>query len=232
MIRYIRRTSLRVTDRRMQDRRLCVLNAGSSSLKFAVYGVADVGVRRLQSGEVERIGGEGRLLITSADGKALHDRMVTTTDHASALAMLAPAGWSADAAGTYRVRSSSSYMAAPIWLDQCRWMPRLEALQPLAPLHNPPAVAVIKVLSELFPTLPHVACFDTAFDRSHPAVTDRFAISDALYREGVRRYGFHGLSEPRTSPALWPNACRRFRRDVSWWRISVWCAEDAAWLLT
>ena len=73
----------------MQDRRLCVLNAGSSSLKFAVYGVADGGPSRLQSGEVERIGGEGRLLITSADGKAVHDRMVTTTDHAAALAMLA-----------------------------------------------------------------------------------------------------------------------------------------------
>src|SRR5690348_11499691 len=75
--------------RGMQDRRLCVLNAGSSSLKFAVYGVADGGPSRLQSGEVERIGGEGRLLTTSADGNAVHDRMVTTTDHAAALAMLA-----------------------------------------------------------------------------------------------------------------------------------------------
>ena len=57
-------------------------------------------------------------------------------------------------------------------------------------------------LSELFPTLPHVACFDTAFDRSHPAVTDRFAIPDALYRQGVRRYGFHGLSYEYIAGAL------------------------------
>ncbi len=75
--------------RAMQDRRLCVLNAGSSSLKFAVYGVADSALHRLQSGEVEKIGGEGRLLIATADGKPTHDSMVTTKDHADALAMLA-----------------------------------------------------------------------------------------------------------------------------------------------
>ena len=73
----------------MQDRRLCVLNAGSSSLKFAVYGVANGGLHRVHSGEVEKIGGEGRLLIATADGKPTHDSMVSTKDHAAALAMLA-----------------------------------------------------------------------------------------------------------------------------------------------
>ena len=73
--------------RGMQDRRLCVLNAGSSSLKFAVYGVADSALHRLQSGEVEKIGGEGRLLIATADGKPTHDSMVSTKDHAAALAL-------------------------------------------------------------------------------------------------------------------------------------------------
>ena len=68
----------------MQDHRLCVLNAGSSSLKFAVYGVADNALPRLLSGEVERIGGEGRLLVSSPDGKPVHDRTVTTKDHAAA----------------------------------------------------------------------------------------------------------------------------------------------------
>jgi acetate kinase len=71
---------------------------------------------------------------------------------------------------------------------------RLEALSPLAPLHNPPALDVLKGLRARFPGVPHVACFDTAFHRGHPAVADRFAIPDALYHEGVRRYGFHGLS--------------------------------------
>ncbi len=60
------------------DPRLCILNAGSSSLKFAVYNVADGRPRQAGSGEVERIGGEGRLLMTTADGKVMHDRQVTT----------------------------------------------------------------------------------------------------------------------------------------------------------
>ena len=160
----------------------------------------------LQSGEVERIGGEGRLLVTTADGKALHDRMVTTKDHASALAMLAalPDG-PLDKRGLmgfgHRVVHGGPDLAAPVLVDAAT-LARIEALQPLAPLHNPPAVAVLKALSELFPTLPHVACFDTAFHRSHPAVADRFAIPDALYREGVRRYGFHGLSYEYIAGAL------------------------------
>jgi len=190
----------------MQDRRLCVLNAGSSSLKFAVYGVADGGPSRLQSGEVERIGGEGRLLTTSADGKAVHDRMVTTTDHAAALAMLAslpdgPLERQGLIGFGHRVVHGGPDLAAPVLVDAAT-LARIEALQPLAPLHNPPAVAVIKALSAMFPALPHVACFDTAFHRSHPPVTDRFAIPDALYREGVRRYGFHGLSYEYIAGAL------------------------------
>src|ERR1700748_2572313 len=75
--------------RGMPDHRLCVLNAGSSSLKFAVYGIDDGTPQQLQSGEVERIGAEGRLHVDTADGRPLHDRMVTTRDHAAALAMLA-----------------------------------------------------------------------------------------------------------------------------------------------
>src|ERR1700756_3724834 len=75
--------------RGMPDHRLCVLNAGSSSLKFAVYKVADGALSRSQSGEVERIGAEGRLRITAADGSTVHDPSVTTKDHAAALAILA-----------------------------------------------------------------------------------------------------------------------------------------------
>jgi len=71
---------------------------------------------------------------------------------------------------------------------------QIEALSPLAPLHNPPALAVLRSLRDRFPGVPHVVCFDTAFHRGHPAVADRFAIPDALHQQGVRRYGFHGLS--------------------------------------
>jgi acetate kinase len=75
-------------------------------------------------------------------------------------------------------------------------------VSPLAPLHNPPALDVLKGLQRRFPGVPHVACFDTAFHRGHPAVADRFAIPDGLYREGVRRYGFHGLSYQYIASAM------------------------------
>jgi acetate kinase len=188
------------------DQRLCVLNAGSSSLKFAVYGVADGQPRLTQSGEVERIGGEGRLLITTADGKPLHDRMVTTKDHAGALSMLAalpdgPMEKNGLIGFGHRVVHGGPDLDVPVLVDAAT-LARIEALEPLAPLHNPPAVAVLKALAVLLPTLPHVACFDTAFHRGHPAVADRFAIPDALYRAGVRRYGFHGLSYEFIAGAL------------------------------
>jgi acetate kinase len=190
----------------MQDRRLCVLNAGSSTLKFAVYGVADGALRRLQSGEVERIGGEGRLVVSTADGKPVHDKVVTTKDHAAALAMLAalphgPLEKSGLIGFGHRVVHGGPDLAAPVLVDDAI-LARIEALVPLAPLHNPPALAVLKALAALFPSLPHVACFDTAFHRSHPPVADRFAIPDALYQEGVRRYGFHGLSYEYIAGAL------------------------------
>jgi acetate kinase len=182
----------------MQDRRLCVLNAGSSSLKFATYSAAEGGPRRTQSGEIDRIGGEGHLRVTGADGKPTHDRTVTTAHHSAALAILAglpdgPLEKSGLLGFGHRVVHGGPDMNAPVVVDAAA-LARIKALEPLAPLHNPPAVAVLQALAELFPGLPHVACFDTAFHRGHPPVADRFAIPDALYREGVRRYGFHGLS--------------------------------------
>ena len=188
------------------DQRLCVLNAGSSSLKFAVYGVVDGQPRHTQSGEVDRIGGEGRLRMTTADGKVMHDRIVTAKDHAAALAMLAalpdgPMERHGLIGFGHRVVHGGPNLNAPALVDAAT-LARIEALEPLAPLHNPPAVAVLKALMALLPALPHVACFDTAFHRGHPAVADRFAIPDALYREGVRRYGFHGLSYEYIAGAL------------------------------
>ena len=188
------------------DRRLCVLNAGSSSLKFAVYAATEGEPRRTQSGEIDRIGGEGRLVVTTADGKIEHDRHVTTKDHAAALAMLAslsdgPMDKRSLMGFGHRVVHGGPDLDAPALVDTAT-LARIEALEPLAPLHNPPAVAVLKSLAALFPSLPQVACFDTAFHRGHPAVADRFAIPDALYKEGVRRYGFHGLSYEYIAGAL------------------------------
>jgi acetate kinase len=190
----------------MEHHRLCVLNAGSSSLKFAVYGVTDGNLRRWETGEVEQIGGKGRLLVSAADGKPIHDHMVSTTDHAAALHALAalrdgPLEEHGLIGFGHRVVHGGPDLDAPVLVD-APTLARIEALKPLAPLHNPPAVAVLKALAARFPKLPQVACFDTAFHRGHPAVADRFAIPDALYQEGVRRYGFHGLSYEYIAGAL------------------------------
>jgi len=190
----------------MSDHRLCVLNAGSSSLKFAAYEVAAGKPSRSQSGEIERIGAEGRLRITAADGRTVHDHVVGTKNHADALAILAdlpdgPLDKRSLIGFGHRVVHGGPDMNAPALVDAAT-LARIVALEPLAPLHNPPAVAVLKALMKQFPGLPHVACFDTAFHRSHPPVADRFAIPDALYQEGVRRYGFHGLSYEYIAGAL------------------------------
>ena len=114
--------------------------------------------------------------VTASDGKVLHDRTVTTKDHAAALALLAalPDG-PLDRSGLigfgHRVVHGGPDMAAPVLVDAAA-LAKIEALEPLAPLHNPPAVAVLKALSDLFPGLPRVACFDTGFHRGHPPVAD------------------------------------------------------------
>jgi acetate kinase len=187
------------------DRRLCVLNAGSSSLKFAVYGI-DGGLHQIEAGAVEGIGGKARLRVTTADGKPLHEAALDAPDHAAALDAVAavpdgPLTRSGLVALGHRVVHGGPDMTAPVVVDAVT-LTRIEALNPLAPLHNPPAVAVLRALGERFPGVMQVACFDTAFHRGHPAVADRFAIPDALYREGVRRYGFHGLSYEYIAGAL------------------------------
>jgi acetate kinase len=186
-------------------RRLCVMNAGSSSLKFGVY-LVDEGLRLWQSGAVEGIGGKSRLHVVDTDGQAVHDETCTVADHAAALSKIAalddgPLSHTGLMAFGHRVVHGGPDHNAPILVDGDT-LHQIEALSPLAPLHNPPAVAVLKALAARYPSIPQVACFDTAFHRGHPAVADRFAIPDALYQEGVRRYGFHGLSYEYIADAI------------------------------
>ena len=185
----------------MTPPRLSVLNAGSSSLKFAVYQVAaDRTLEQTQIGAIEGIGGTARL----HRGKT--DQSNTARDHAEALAALAalPDG-PLSAPGLigfgHRVVHGGPDLREPVRVDAAT-LARIEAVSPLAPLHNPPAIAVLKALAARYPALPQVACFDTAFHRGHPAVADRFAIPDSFYQQGVRRYGFHGLSYEYIASAL------------------------------
>jgi acetate kinase len=93
----------------------------------------------------------------------------------------------------HRVVHGGPDYSAPILIDAAV-VERLQAFAPLAPLHQPNNLGPIRTLLQRQPQLPQVACFDTAFHRGHPEIADRYALPDAFYQEGVRRYGFHGLS--------------------------------------
>lgn len=186
------------------NRRIVVMNAGSSSLKFAVYPCTPEG-RPLLSGAVEGVGGAAKLKIAGADGQTVHEAGVVAEDlHGAMLAVAdAPSGpLSGDVAGFgHRIVHGGPDLTRAVLVDDA-CLAKIEMVSPLAPLHNPPALDVLKGLRARYPGVPHVACFDTAFHRGHPAVADHFAIPDALYQEGVRRYGFHGLSYAYIAGAL------------------------------
>jgi acetate kinase len=172
------------------SRRIVVFNTGSSSLKFAVYPLAEEAASLL-FGEVEGIGGSARLTI-GGDSRP----MAAADPHAAMEALTAlpdgPLGGDVAAFG-HRIVHGGPALDRSVLVDDVM-LGRIEAVSPLAPLHNLPALDVLRGLRRRFPGAPQVACFDTAFHRGHPAVADRFAIPDALYQQGVRRYGFHGLS--------------------------------------
>jgi acetate kinase len=183
------------------DRRIVVLNSGSSSLKFAAYTLAPE-APPLLSGAVEGIGGKAVLKIAGRPDQPVE----ADSPHAAMQAVAAVAdGPLSDgiAAFGHRIVHGGPDLDRSVLVDKAT-LARIAAVSPLAPLHNPPALDVLKELRERFPGVPHVACFDTAFHRGHPAVADRFAIPDALYQEGVRRYGFHGLSYQYIAGAMPP----------------------------
>ncbi|MBX9700548.1 MAG: acetate/propionate family kinase [Acetobacteraceae bacterium] len=178
---------------------LLVLNAGSSSLKFAAFD-ADAAMAQRCVGQVEGIGGAPRLRASA--GVATEDRRwdgaEAPHDHAAALAAvidwLRPvlAGRSVVAVG-HRVVHGGPDHAAPVRIDPAA-MAKLHALVPLAPLHQPHNLAGIAAAARHFPGVPQVACFDTAFHRTQSWEAETFALPPRFWEAGVRRYGFHGLS--------------------------------------
>ena len=179
---------------------MAVLNAGSSSLKFAVYGAA-AGEPLLFKGKVEEIGTAPRLQVEGAEGRSGAPTRAWPpggVDHAAATReVLATAlgliGGRKVAAVAHRVVHGGTKYAAPVLLD-AGVIAELAALSPLAPLHQPHNLAPIRAIAEAAPQIPQVACFDTAFHRSQPELAQRFALPRKFTDAGVRRYGFHGLS--------------------------------------
>lgn len=174
-----------------------VINAGSSSLKFSFYGDET----RLLSGQVEGIGARPNADAAGPDGSAVAPPDLGPTPPktpSDVLPALIP--WARShlgerplAAMGHRVVHGGLKHALPARVTP-ELLDELEALVPLAPLHEPHNLAPIRMAMRLDPELPQIVCFDTAFHRSMPDVEQAFALPFSLFEEGVRRYGFHGLS--------------------------------------
>jgi acetate kinase len=178
-----------------------VVNAGSSSVKFQIFDVASSREpRRLVKGQVDGIGTRPKLRAEAGDGAALIDKSFAPEQIADVPAAIAATGDWLQATQSvklvavgHRVVHGGPDFGQPVVVD-AQVLARLERLSPLAPLHQPNNLAPIRALQTRRPDLLQVACFDTAFHRGHSAVADYYAIPEHLYHEGVRRYGFHGLS--------------------------------------
>src|SRR5437868_11466869 len=174
-----------------------VINAGSSSIKFSFY-EAD---RPILTGQVERIGAHPSASANGPDGEKLEPPDLGTTPPtvpSEVLPRILP--WARERLGHrslaalgHRVVHGGMRYSRPARVTP-ELLAELEKLVPLAPLHEPFNLAPIKMAMSIDPELPQVACFDTAFHRTAPEVEQAFALPYSFYEEGIRRYGFHGLS--------------------------------------
>lgn len=176
---------------------ILVLNSGSSSIKFSLY----EGAQERLKGQVSGLGAKPHLEVHSRRLAQKIDRDLGPEEgasHESALATLLPilnedlGGLPVSAVG-HRVVHGGTGHDAPVVITQTV-LQGLRALERLAPLHQPHNLAGVDAARTAFPKALQVACFDTAFHRKHSWVNDTFALPRPLYDEGVRRYGFHGLS--------------------------------------
>ena len=178
---------------------IAVLNAGSSSIKFALYEAGHDGAQ-LFRGQIEGIGVKPHLKAQDASGAVVAERRWTDggLDHRAATGEIMKVGRELLAgrhvvAFGHRVVHGGTEFAQPVRVDAAV-MAVLAKLVPLAPLHQPHNLAPIEAIAAAAPEIPQVACFDTAFHRSQPALAQEFALPRDLTAAGVRRYGFHGLS--------------------------------------
>lgn len=196
-----------------------VINCGSSSIKYQLLMMGQGEL--VAGGVVERIGEANpvlkhRCVAAGAPDRAANPREVSAADHREAFHHIVEALRTSDGfadgahliAVGHRVVHGGAEFSEPVWLTE-ELVGRLEALVPLAPLHQPYNLAAIRTVAAWRPDLPQVACFDTAFHRSHSMLADRYALPAKYYEAGIRRYGFHGISYayiasalPRVAPAL------------------------------
>jgi len=180
---------------------ILVLNAGSSSLKFSVFRSGDAGLELWLNGQAEGLLTAPRFVAKDASGRSVSERIWKEGEllgHDAAVSHLldflrANRGEHRLVAVGHRVVHGGLEFSEPVRVTP-EIIGALEKLVPLAPLHQPHNLAPIRHVLEQMPSLPQVACFDTAFHRVQPELAQAFALPEEITDQGVRRYGFHGLS--------------------------------------
>lgn len=185
---------------------ILVINAGSSSLKFAIFDLDEknVSFRVLYRGEIVGIGYQPHLTVHDCKGGILEIEKRFLTDikkihcHENAFSVLFDwinhrLGESPLIAVGHRVVHGGENYSAPVIVTEAI-MRDLKKFIPLAPLHQPYQIAAIETLAQQQPKMRQIACFDTAFHRAQPSVAQQFALPRELRQQGILKYGFHGLS--------------------------------------
>ncbi len=188
---------------------IAVLNAGSSSMKFALFALRDTRLLLVARGQAEGLytsprfvakDGNGKLLVENAWGEGAKLGHEGALEYLLAFLRTELADYRLAGVGHRVVHGGPDY-ARPVRIDRAV-LAALEKYVPLAPLHQPHNLAPIRALLQRSPALPQVACFDTAFHHGQPPVAQAFALPRSITDRGVRRYGFHGLSYEYIAHAL------------------------------
>jgi len=177
-----------------------VLNAGSSSIKFGLFDISETEPHLLCKGLLDEHDAEPCLAVTDMSGKTLFEKRRPGDDHDGAALLTDIFDWISDylAGGPllavgHRVVHGGRDFVAPVEVTD-KMLEALDALTPLAPLHQPRCLSPIRTIKSLRPGLKQIACFDTAFHHGLAPPVSRFAIPRRFEEMGIRRYGFHGLS--------------------------------------
>ncbi|MCG2578398.1 acetate/propionate family kinase [Dechloromonas sp. XY25] len=201
---------------------ILTINAGSSSIKFALFPLAHpISPDAEVSGQIDGIGTNAtKMVAKDRAGEKIANQAIAGEQVSHDVAfdallkwfMATHSGWQIVAVG-HRVVHGGERYSAPTVVD-ATVLDHLTSFIPLAPLHEPHNVAGIRALQALLPNVPQIACFDTAFHRSQPDVAQTFGLPRALSAEGIKRYGFHGLSYEFIARALPQHSHRAAGRVV------------------
>lgn len=187
-----------MSDAAVAGRAILVLNAGSSSIKFCVFRLAGAAAVRDLRGQVSGLGTAPQFALRRGTTTLVSTALPAPLNHTQALEHILDSLRAhldqAEIVGVgHRVVHGGLEFMAPTRVD-ATVLARLDRYVPLAPLHQPHNLSVIRVMLDHMPDVPEIACFDTAFHRSVPEVAQLFALPPRFAAAGVRRYGFHGLS--------------------------------------